>query len=419
MSGKTEINAASCGVHSQIIQLAEEEYFTYVRKSLQNFVTNGFLQQMFSKASDNLVDKAKLLVNTFGKAANPNYFQAQADMTNIQPKTLSLIFSIATHAASEGWYAYKTSLMIQESEVLAQTLADESDSDNDTEADDVNIIIEDIPATPITSTPNPVSNTSTKLPDLAKSPVDPAVASEIIRKEKINKSKKVTHILTGYTPLEDEQQRIHEIVVYDIPYTWSPEHILAELKLWENTIEVSIKRQHNWNLHERKQREKFQAVIHDIPEEMTISTLWADHAPTDFLRTSYARSFKIIQTGKGKRKLMAYFENWETVRSVIENPQVFPPNGKELKWCRYSSPNLNKSRKTQGIPDRNKEVPNNRLSKKSPKTQPEASKMNSKLTKFRLQKHNSNNRLNKKRKGGSDSNKEVLAKILELLQKLV
>ncbi|EXX64774.1 hypothetical protein RirG_139570 [Rhizophagus irregularis DAOM 197198w] len=29
----------------------------------------------------------------------------------------------------------------------------------------------------------------------------------------------------------------------------------------------------SWTLRKRKQREKFQAVIHDIPEEMTMATL--------------------------------------------------------------------------------------------------------------------------------------------------
>ncbi|RGB26680.1 hypothetical protein C1646_770132 [Rhizophagus diaphanus] len=206
----------------------------------------------------------------------------------------------------------------------------EDNSDENIEDNNTDIMIEDTPATPITSSPIPVQSTFTEFPDLVKSPVDLAVVLEITRKEVINKSKK----------------------------------------------------------------------------EMMISTLWADHAPTDFLKTSCARSFKIIQTGKGKRKLMAYFENWKTVRRVIENSQVFSPSGKELKWCQYFSPNLKKSHKTQGIPNRNKKVLNNRSLKKSQKIQPEASKTNSKLTKSCPQKQDSNNRSNKKRKGGSDSNKE-------------
>ncbi|CAB4425834.1 unnamed protein product [Rhizophagus irregularis] len=50
----------------------------------------------------------------------------------------------------------------------------------------------------------------------------------------------------------------------------------------------------SWTLQERKQREKFQAVIHDIPEEMTMATLWQDHKPTTFLTLCSASMFKII-----------------------------------------------------------------------------------------------------------------------------
>ncbi|GBC43676.2 hypothetical protein GLOIN_2v1871772 [Rhizophagus irregularis DAOM 181602=DAOM 197198] len=55
----------------------------------------------------------------------------------------------------------------------------------------------------------------------------------------------------------------------------------------------------SWTLRERKQREKLQAIIHDIPEDMTMATL--------------------------------------------NMPQFFVPNGKELKWCRHSIPTLKKA----------------------------------------------------------------------------
>ncbi|GET65118.1 hypothetical protein GLOIN_2v1777164 [Rhizophagus irregularis DAOM 181602=DAOM 197198] len=65
----------------------------------------------------------------------------------------------------------------------------------------------------------------------------------------------------------------------------------------------------SWTLRERKQREKFQAVIHDIPEDMMMATF------------------------KRRRKLVAYFENWETTLRALDTPQFFVPDGKELKWC--------------------------------------------------------------------------------------
>ncbi|PKC50667.1 hypothetical protein RhiirA1_485651, partial [Rhizophagus irregularis] len=54
----------------------------------------------------------------------------------------------------------------------------------------------------------------------------------------------------------------------------------------------------SWTLRERKQCEKFQAVIHDIPVEMTMATLWADRKPQPFLMMCGVSAFKIIQTSK-------------------------------------------------------------------------------------------------------------------------
>ncbi|PKC01278.1 hypothetical protein RhiirA5_426963, partial [Rhizophagus irregularis] len=109
----------------------------------------------------------------------------------------------------------------------------------------------------------------------------------------------------------------------------------------------------SWTLRERKQREKFQAVIHDIPEDMTMATLWMDRKPNEFLMHSGASAFKIIQTSKGRRKLVGYFENWETTLKALDSPPVTLPLGKELKWCRHSIPNLKKARKlkTKNTPD--------------------------------------------------------------------
>ncbi|PKB94833.1 hypothetical protein RhiirA5_437948 [Rhizophagus irregularis] len=47
-----------------------------------------------------------------------------------------------------------------------------------------------------------------------------------------------------------------------------------------------------------------------------------------------ASTFKIIQTSKGKRKLVA-----------LNTPQVFLNTNKELKWCQHSVPTLKKKHK--------------------------------------------------------------------------
>uniref|UniRef100_U9T808 Uncharacterized protein n=1 Tax=Rhizophagus irregularis (strain DAOM 181602 / DAOM 197198 / MUCL 43194) TaxID=747089 RepID=U9T808_RHIID len=67
---------------------------------------------------------------------------------------------------------------------------------------------------------------------------------------------------------------------------------------------------------------------------MTIATLWNDRKLTAFLTLCGASTFKIIQTSKGKRKLVA-----------LNTPQVFLNTNKELKWCQHSVPTLKKKHK--------------------------------------------------------------------------
>jgi hypothetical protein len=52
------------------------------------------------------MDKAQLLVDTFGECANPNNFTEQAKVTNIQPTTLSLLFTIAVYVSSRSWDSF-------------------------------------------------------------------------------------------------------------------------------------------------------------------------------------------------------------------------------------------------------------------------------------------------------------------------
>ncbi|GBC36945.1 hypothetical protein GLOIN_2v1871772 [Rhizophagus irregularis DAOM 181602=DAOM 197198] len=140
-----------------------------------------------------------------------------------------------------------------------------------------------------------------------------------------------------------------------------------------------------------------------------------------------ASSFKIIQTSKGRRKLVAYFENWETTLRALDTPQFFVPDGKELKWCRHSIPTLKKAQskpkakntpntKKSGKSDKN--LDHNQLKKKDkPSSSKEVSKNNNQEKKrLNTQKKAKNS---SKNKGNNKDNKAVLAEILALLQKLV
>ncbi|RGB22995.1 hypothetical protein C1646_775174 [Rhizophagus diaphanus] len=137
-----------------------------------------------------------------------------------------------------------------ESEALGQPHPNLKDSNNSAKDDDTDIIIKNMLNT---STPNSV----------LLSPIDQSVTPENSQKEKINISTRVledkqvknqsskgntnqkkkspannlsksavTEIMTGYEVLSPEKnEHIHNIIAYEIPYTWSPEKITAELKL--------------------------------------------------------------------------------------------------------------------------------------------------------------------------------------------
>ncbi|CAB4423745.1 unnamed protein product [Rhizophagus irregularis] len=485
-----------------------EIYFRSISHYLSSFVQDGFLKELFEKNPSAPVDKAQLLIRKFGDAANPANFTSQAQATNIQPTTLSLIFSIAFYSASRSWENFASQFLSEFGDIHVMSeedvddMFDESSDDEQDVSEDLGLLSEEEllkKGYQIPPPPKPAIVTPPILPDIVMTPVDQTVTPETSRKkdkqkaratddkqvknqsttakpdaktpaknsqkEKKSSTPEVIQLfLTGYETTDDERERVRDIIVYDIPYTWDLQKILAELKLWGNAIKCSVKRQHkyqtlrvkialssfalpqfnkywttdlggipvrwfpaSWTLRERKQREKFQAVIHDIPEEMTMATLWTDRKPCDFLMTCGASAFKIIQTSKGRRKLVGYFENWETTLRALDTPQVFVADGNELKWCRHSIPNLKKAQlkpKTKNTPDTKKsgntgKVPVSNQSKKKDNTK--SSKKNSENNNQEKKNPNTQKKAknSSKKKGRNKDNKEVLAEILTLLQKLV
>ncbi|EXX73430.1 hypothetical protein RirG_060390 [Rhizophagus irregularis DAOM 197198w] len=106
---------------------------------------------------------------------------------------------------------------------------------------------------------------------------------------------------------------------------------------------------------------------------------------------SGASAFKVIQTSKGKRKLVGYFENWETTLKALDSPPVTLPLGKASV--------SNQSKKKD-------QVPSLTLNKKN----------ENKLKVPPAQKKAKNNSMSKDR---DKSNQVVLAEILSLLRRLV
>ncbi|CAB4410478.1 unnamed protein product [Rhizophagus irregularis] len=488
-----------------------EIYFRSISHYLSSFVQDGFLKELFEKNPSAPVDKAQLLIRKFGDAANPANFTEQAQATNIQPTTLSLIFSIAFYAASRSWENFASQFLSEFGDIHVMSeediddMFDESsvdEQDEDEDKTDLGLLSEEELLNlgfQIPPPPKPEIVTPPILPDIVMTPVDQTVTPETSRKKdkqkaRVTDDKQVKNqsttakpdaktpaknsqkekkssepeviqlFLTGYEAVGDELERVRDIIVYDIPYTWDLQKIQAELKLWGNAIKCSVKRQHkyqtlrvkialssfalpqfnkywttdlggipvrwfpaSWTLRERKQREKFQAVIHDIPEDMTMATLWTDRKPCNFLMTCGASAFKIIQTSKGRRKLVGYFENWETTLRALDTPQAFVADGNELKWCRHSIPNFKKAQfkpKTKNTPDTKKsgntgKVPVSNQSKKKDNTK--SSKKNSENNNQVKKNPNTQKKAknSSKKKGRNKGNKEVLAEILTLLQKLV
>ena len=85
------------------------------------------------------------------------------------------------------------------------------------------------------------------------------------------------------------------------------------------------------------------------------------------------KSFKIIQTARGERKLIGYFEKWVDMRNALDNQ--FAWEQQNLSWNRYEPPsqptrsqgnNTNKNQRTSGSRKTDKNQQNPKNSKKKP-----------------------------------------------------
>ncbi|PKC00936.1 hypothetical protein RhiirA5_427491 [Rhizophagus irregularis] len=179
-------------------------------------------------------DKAQLLIQKFGETANPANFTSQAQATNIQPTTLSLIFSIALYAASRSWDNFSAQLFCE--------FGDMGDDDDDDEDESQNTDDYLINMSPLlldeddlkkdkqkarVTADKQITNQSTKAkPDVKTS-------AKNSHKGKKSSEPEATQILTGYETVGEEQERIRDIIVYDIPYIWDLQKILAVKTLGE------------------------------------------------------------------------------------------------------------------------------------------------------------------------------------------
>ena len=110
-----------------------------------------------------------------------------------------------------------------------------------------------------------------------------------------------------------------------------------------------------WNLSERKERERFQAVLRDIPDSLGPANLYdqVNKRPQPFLQEAGLKAYKFITTIDKKRKLVGFFETWAALQIRLNTPTSW--NGDMLDWSRHSPPaNLSKSRRpsSNGTKDR-------------------------------------------------------------------
>ncbi|PKY62909.1 hypothetical protein RhiirA4_490313 [Rhizophagus irregularis] len=105
MGDLSRINPNNTKDFLAFISYNEAVYLQEVTTLLSSFVENGFLKNLFDKGPQ-AMDKAQLLVDTFGESANPNNFTEQAKTANIQPTTLSLLFTIAVYVSSRSWDSF-------------------------------------------------------------------------------------------------------------------------------------------------------------------------------------------------------------------------------------------------------------------------------------------------------------------------
>jgi hypothetical protein len=74
----------------------------------------------------------------------------------------------------------------------------------------------------------------------------------------------------------------------------------------------------------------------DIPESMTLKTLWLDRKPTQFLAQTGGQAFKIVQIGKGKRKLIVYCKNWQSLHTLLSLQSSLEND--VFQWTCHTSP---------------------------------------------------------------------------------
>ncbi|GBB91298.1 hypothetical protein RclHR1_01850008 [Rhizophagus clarus] len=99
----------------------------------------------------------------------------------------------------------------------------------------------------------------------------------------------------------------------------------------------------SWSLKERKERERFQAVVQGPPDSFTADALAVKEHLTNFINPLHIKAFKEVKNPDSTRKMIAYFESWEDLQNILSKESFW--DGAKLSWCRHTVPSFITRRK--------------------------------------------------------------------------
>jgi hypothetical protein len=214
------------------------------------------------------------------------------------------------------------------------------------------------------------------LPASTSAPPKPPVSHP--KSSRIRPTNFCNNIVTGYVPEGLDLQNYVDLLIYDVSSKITDEQLVLAFKSWGNLVSISKRMQRkymtlrvrislnqnyavfyhrhdwsvmlggtlvrwfpaSWSLSERKKRERFQAVIHNIPDSMTMASLMTNGSVSSLLSSVGARAFKIIQLADKSRKLVGYFDTW----NAVQQARACTPSWCDVKleWKRHFSPSYNR-----------------------------------------------------------------------------
>ncbi|GBC26703.2 uncharacterized protein OCT59_020840 [Rhizophagus irregularis] len=153
--------------------------------------------------------------------------------------------------------------------------------------------------------------------------------------------------MTGYDPVLKDNVR--EITLYDISSTWTQLEFLQHLEKWNQGVWTAPLGGFpvrwypaNWNLQQRKEKERFQAVVKDLPGTViNLLMLYPSDPSQSPISHLECKAFKVVQE-KCTRKLIMYYKNWADLDKITNTKLNL--HEYEGVWTRYFSPQLSKSR---------------------------------------------------------------------------